>query len=169
MLLYHVAGALLLFRYIFRDPKVDVRFLVLGALLPNLIDKPLGTIFAPDFFGADRLVGHSLLFATLLMVVTLLATRRGRRRRALMAVAIGSFLHLVLDGMWTSTETFLWPLFGTNFEPGMQPFWSAELFTPLAIVQELGAALYLWYLWKRTNLADPNVRQEFRATGRLPA
>lgn len=169
MVFYHIAGALLLFRYIFRDPKVDVRLLVFGALLPNLIDKPLGTIIAPDWFGADRLYGHTLLFPTVLMVSALLVTRRGRRRRALMAASIGVFLHLLLDGMWTSTQTFLWPLFGSAFDPGVRPFWSDQLFSWVTIAQELVGVGYLWYLWRQSNLGDSKVRREFLANGRLLA
>ena len=170
MLLYHVAGAILLFRYVFRDPKVDVRLLALGAVLPNLIDKPLGTVLWPDYFGADRLFGHSLLFPTAIMVVALLVTRRGRRRRGIMAVAIGAMLHLLLDGMWTSTSTFLWPLFGVAFEPGRADYWGnfGAILTPTAIVQELAGLAYLVYLYRSRGLADAGARRAVLATGRLP-
>ncbi len=170
MLLYHVAGAILLFRYIFRDPKVDVRLLAFGAILPNLIDKPLGTLLWPDYFGADRLFGHSLLFPTAIMVVALLATRRGRRRRGIMAVAIGAMLHLLLDGMWTSTSTFLWPLFGAAFEAGRPDYWGSlgAIFTPTAMIQELAGLVYLVYLYRTLGLSDPDTRRAVLATGRLP-
>lgn len=170
MLLYHVAGTLLLFRYIFRDPKVDVRLLVLGAVLPNLIDKPLGTVLWPGYFGADRLFGHSLLFPTVIMVVALLVTRRGRRRRGIMAVAIGAMLHLLLDGMWTSTSTFLWPLFGAAFEAGRPEYWGnlGEIFTPVAILQELVGLAYLVYLYRKAGLSDGPTRRAVAETGRLP-
>ena len=63
MLFWHLGGTLWLFRWIFRDPTVDVRYLSLGAILPDLIDKPIGTVLASAVFGASRLWGHSLLFA----------------------------------------------------------------------------------------------------------
>ena len=170
MLLYHVAGAILLFRYVFRDPKVDVRMLAFGAVLPNLIDKPLGTIMAPDYFAADRLYGHTLVFSTVIMVVALLTTRRGRRRRAIMAVAVGSMLHLVLDGMWTSAQTFFWPLFGLTFEPGRVDYWSdiSAILDMPTILQELAGLAYLFYLYRVLELSDDRYRRELFVSGRLP-
>lgn len=171
MLLYHVAGALLLFRYVFRDPKVDVRMLALGAILPNLVDKPIGTLLWADYFGADRLIGHSLLFPTTIMIGALVVTRRGRRRRAIMAVAIGAMLHLLLDGMWTSATTFFWPFFGWAFEPGLPDYWGhlGEVFTPIALLKEALGLAYLVYLYRTLNLSDRNTRQDMLTTGRLPA
>ncbi len=169
MFFWHIAGAILLFRWIYRDPKVDIRYLALGALLPNLIDKPLGTIIAPGL-GSDRLIGHTLLFGSVIMVVALLATRRGRRRRKLMAVAIGALIHLVLDGMWASGQTFLWPFLGFDFSPGVQPYWGGFLDRELnlaTIVQEVAGLAYLGALWVIAGLNDPEKRQTFIETGRL--
>lgn len=171
MFLWHIGGAILLFRYIYRDPKVDIRFLVLGAVLPNLIDKPLGTIIAPSL-GADRLIGHSLLFGTALMSIALLVTRRGRKRRRWMAVAIGALIHLLLDGMWASGETLLWPFLGLDFTEGVQPYWSGFWRRELGwgtVVQELAGAVYLASLWVIAGLGDREVRRTVLRTGRLPA
>lgn len=171
MLFWHVGGVLLLFRYIFRDPKVDVRWLTFGAVLPNLIDKPLGTIVAPDYFGTDRLIGHTLLFATAIMVAALISTRRGRRRRAWLAVAIGTMLHLVLDGMWTAGATLFWPFLGSTFAPGVADYWSGfvgqQLLEPATVVQEVAGLSYLIYLWRKSGLNDPMVRRRLLADGRL--
>ncbi len=72
MIFWHVGGTIAIFRYVFRDPKVDVRFLALGALLPDLIDKPLGTILLPDAFNSSsQVIGHTLLFSIVLMSVVL--------------------------------------------------------------------------------------------------
>ncbi len=171
MLFWHLGGALLIFRYVYRDPKVDVRFLFLGALLPNLVDKPLGTLVAPQL-GADRLVGHSLLFGTVIMVVALLTTRRGRLRRRWMAVAIGALAHLVLDGMWAQGETFLWPFLGTGFTPGVQPYWTGFVARELGwgtVLQELAGIVYLASVWVIAGLQDQATRRAFWRTGRLGA
>ncbi len=173
MLFWHIGGTVLLFRYVFRDPKVDLRWLVFGALLPNLIDKPLGTLIAPSFFGADRLFGHSLLFSTTIMATALLVTRRGRRRRAWMAVAIGAMIHLLLDAMWTSAETFLWPFLGWEFAPGVPDYWAGflgnQLLVPSALLQEALGLAYLVYLWRKAGLSEPGERSTLLRTGRLAA
>ena len=174
MIFWHVGGTIAIFRYVFRDPKVDMRFLALGALLPDLIDKPLGTTLFPDVFNSSsQVIGHTLLFSMVLMSVVLVATRRGRVRRRWMALAIGSLIHLLLDAMWTVQETFLWPAFGWEFPPGLPEYWSGlleRLFSdPLRIVQEVVGLGYLVYLFRKARLHEPERRSELLHTGRLAA
>ncbi|MDH3260960.1 MAG: metal-dependent hydrolase [Acidimicrobiia bacterium] len=172
MIFWHVGGTIAIFRYVFRDPKVDLRFLAVGALLPDLIDKPLGTILFPAVFNSNsQVVGHTLLFSTMLMSIVLLTTRRGRVRRRWMALAVGGLIHLLLDGMWTVQETFLWPVFGWDFPPGSPEYWSgllARLFSdPWRIVQEAVGLGYLVYLFRKAGLSDPDRRRDLLRTGRV--
>ena len=171
MIFWHVGGTILAFRYVFRDPDVDYRYLMLGSILPNMIDKPLGTLFFVDALGSGRVFAHSLLFSSVLMVGVLTFTRRGARRRKLMAVAIGSLFHLVLDGMWVVRETFLWPAFGWQFPPGPTPFWSElperVLSDPLLLVQEFLGIVYLIYLWRAARLNDPELRADLWSSGAI--
>lgn len=150
---------------------MDVRFLVAGAILPDLVDMPIGTVFAADRFSTGELWFHTLLAPTLLVVGILILTRRGARRRAVMALAVGMFFHLLLDGMWTSTEVFLWPLFGTGFPAGPQPYWDGivdrALSDPWRWVREAVGIAYLIGLWRGSGLSDPAARQELARTGRL--
>ena len=44
MLLWHLASITFLFRWIFRDPIVDVRFLAIGAVVPDVLDLTAATI-----------------------------------------------------------------------------------------------------------------------------
>lgn len=170
MLAWHVGGTLFLFRWIFRDPKVDVRFLVLGALLPDLIDFPLGTVVFSDSVSSGQAWAHSLLAPSLVTVAILLATRRGRRRRAWMALAVGMFFHLLLDGMWAHTEVFLWPFFGP-IPRGDSPYWAGlwerALADPWRWVRELVGLVYLTALWITVGLNDPERRRVLATTGRL--
>ena len=80
MLLWHVGATLWLFRWIFRDPKVDIRFLLLGAILSDLIDMPIGTLVLADRFSTGELWFHSLILPSLYMALVLVLTRRGRRQ-----------------------------------------------------------------------------------------
>lgn len=171
MALWHVAATLFLFRWIFRDPKVDVRFLALGALLPDLVDLPVGTLIAPDEFAAGQLWMHTLLVPSILAVVILLMTRRGRRRRAWMALVVGMFFHLLLDGMWTSSEVFLWPGFGTEFPRQPLPYWvnawERALHDPWRWILELAGGIYLWWVWRTASLGEPARRHALLTTGRI--
>ena len=87
---------------------LDYRLVVLGALLPDIIDKPIGVVF----FGSEgRLIGHTLLFALVLTFVGLyLYGRHGRV--GLLLVALCSMGHLILDEMWLEPETLFWPTYG---------------------------------------------------------
>ncbi len=171
MLFWHLGGTIWLFRYVFRDPKVDLRYLAVGAILPDLLDKPVGTVLFADQIGTGRWVGHTLLFATALIVGVLLATRRGRLRRAWMALAIGCMLHLILDGLWTTPEVLLWPFLGLEFPPGPDAYWSGlfgRLFdSPWTLAGEVVGLLYLGWLWYFADLRDPDKRRALLTTGRI--
>ena len=96
---------------------IDYRILAVGALLPDIIDKPLSLIFQPEVLdGTTRNIGHTLLFSLLLLVVWRLVS--GRRMNFLLPLGIGSALHLLLDGMFTLPSTLLWPFMGWEFVDG---------------------------------------------------
>ena len=114
MLFWHLGATSFLFRWIFRDPLVDLRWLWLGALAPNLVDIPVAAALGfPD--DAYRLWGHTMLFPIVLMGAVLVLTRRGDRRTKLLALTVGVFFHLALDRMWVLPETLLWPVLGRAF------------------------------------------------------
>ncbi len=89
---------------------VDLAFLALGSMLPDIIDKPLG-LLAFGTAEQGRTFGHTLLF---LMVLAALAVYL--KNLMLTSVSIGVLAHLVLDSMWTSPAILFWPLLG-NFPP----------------------------------------------------
>ena len=156
MILWPVGLALGLVWLVFRDPAFDYRLLVVGAVLPDLLDAPVG--------GAR--VAHTLLGAVGVLTVVMLATRGHRRvRRSLLAVPIGMFAHLVADGMWTRTETFWWPFFGRSMTGGLP---ALDHGLAVLVVEELaGLAVVVW-CWQRFKLSDPVVRRRFLRTGHLP-
>jgi hypothetical protein len=171
MLAWHLAGALFLFRWIFRDPNVDVRFLLAGALLPDLVDLTVGTVLAADRYSSGNLWMHSLLVPAVLGVVVLLATRRGGWRRRWLALVIGMLFHVLLDGMWANTAVFLWPLAG-ELPPGPRPYWSDVLgrafSDPWRWAREAVGLTYLVLLWRQTGFGSAAVRASVWRSGRLP-
>lgn len=172
MLFWHVGATIWLFRWIFRDPKVDIRFLLLGAILPDLIDLPIGTVILADRYSTGELWAHSLIVPTVYMVVVVVATRRGRQRRAWMALGVGWLFHLLIDGMWVSQEVFLWPFFGWEIPPGESPYWplawERALSDPWRWVTEVIGLGYLIWLWIALGLSHAERRRLVRETGRLP-
>ncbi len=156
MIFWPAGVALGLVWLVFRDPAFDYRLLVVGALLPDLLDAPLG--------GART--AHTLLGAVVVLTAVMLATRRRRRlRRSLLAVPIGMFAHLIADGMWTRTETFWWPFFGRSLTDRLPALDHGP--AVLAIEEAVGLAVVVW-CWRRFGLSDPAVRRSFLRTGHLP-
>lgn len=95
--------------------RIDYRLILLGSLLPDLIDKPLGIWLLRDTFNNGRIFTHTLLFSVLLLAVAIYFYT-SRRNLSLLYLSFGSIIHLGLDGMWLNSRTFLWPLYGWNFE-----------------------------------------------------
>lgn len=172
MLIWRLGATLWLFRWIFRDPKVDVRLLFLGVVLPDVIDLTLGTVIFADRYSSGELWSHSLLIPALYMTAVLLATRRGRRRRGYMAVGVAWLFHLLLDGMWTDPEIFFWPLFGWEMPAGVAPFWpeawARALGDPWRWVLDLVGLAYLCWLWVAVGLNRGDRRKSLMETGRIP-
>ena len=172
MLFWHVGGTIWIFRYVFKDPAVDLRALGLGAILPDLLDKPLSLIIAPEAFPADRIYGHTLVFALAILTVGLIVTRRGTTgRRAAVALAVGVLVHLLLDGLWTTPELLFWPAFGTEFPPGEAQS-VGELLrlvaaSPILLTLEIVGLAYLVLLARRGRLGDPERRRALIRTGKL--
>lgn len=93
---------------------LDYRILAVGAMLPDIIDKPLGHVFTD--LGNGRLIAHSLVFFLALAGVAMWTTRRGSRSApAIVALAFGTGAHLAFDEMWRMPFSFWWPTFGFMF------------------------------------------------------
>lgn len=138
-----------------RFAPAEKRAFFLGALLPDLIDKPL--FYVPFWLTGRRgeiLSGTHLFAHTALFLLLLVAVARLTRSRALGAAAIGVATHFVLDfvGLSMGLGTLLWPLFGWHFPS--YPFRSlghhlTTILNPITLAGELaGAAILLWDWWR---------------------
>lgn len=96
--------------------SLDARFLLLGAVLPDLIDKPIGLLIIKPSIAAGHALFHTLLFAIILFAIAV--AFRGTARKAIFALAVGVTWHLVLDYTWQDPKLLLWPLLGEQFERG---------------------------------------------------
>ncbi|MCT8338148.1 metal-dependent hydrolase [Methanoculleus sp. Afa-1] len=93
------------------DDRRLIGFAALGAILPDLLDKPVGHLLLAGSLNSGRLFGHGLLFLTLLAVAGIALYRR-RESFALLAVAAGALSHQILDAMWAMPLTWYFPLLG---------------------------------------------------------
>ena len=94
---------------------VDIRILLVGSLLPDIIDKPVGNFIFRDTFSNGRIFLHTLLFLILITAAGFYLYKL-RRQVWLLTLAFGTFMHLLLDEMWFAPNTLFWPIFGFTFE-----------------------------------------------------
>jgi hypothetical protein len=85
---------------------IDPMFLAIGALLPDLIDKPLGRIIFAHTIANGRIIGHTLLFSILIFMIGLYLYDKRTDIRVL-SLATCSFFHLMGFG---NDSFFLAPL-----------------------------------------------------------
>lgn len=118
-----------------------------GALLPDIIDKPIGQILFYDYFSNNRIFAHTLIFLALLGIITIFLYNKGYKWAPILTVA--SAVHLMLDGMWNNAQTLLWPVYGTSFKRMDLSNWASDninslLHNPYTYVPEiLGLAILI--------------------------
>ncbi len=122
--------------------NIDLKVLLLGALLPDLIDKPLGHILLPGNNG--RIIAHTLLFSVLLLAI-------GLAWKSALPLSLGVSMHQLLDSMYLSPESSLWPMLGPF--PSMDfhiSNWLDSLSDPYIIITELiGLAILIAMVARR--------------------
>jgi membrane-bound metal-dependent hydrolase YbcI (DUF457 family) len=108
---------------------------VLGAILPDLVDKPLGLLISGTV-AYGRIYAHTLLFALILLMAGAVLWRWSSRRTGILviAVALGVLSHQVLDAMWLEPAAWCWPLLGPFPPPKMDipilPYLLGDLLQP---------------------------------------
>ena len=154
MLLWYVGMSVFLVATVFRSVGIDYRLIALGAMLPLLVDLPIGY----------RAYGHTLLFAVALLAIVMVATigRPRLLRRRWLCIPIGIFCGLILSGAFANTDLFWWPFLGTSFphDPLLPATW-------VVVVEELVGLVVCWVLVGQYDLYLPGPRQELLRTGRL--
>jgi membrane-bound metal-dependent hydrolase YbcI (DUF457 family) len=153
VLLWYTALSILFVANVFRSSGLDYRLVALGAMVPLLLDLPVG----------HRAVGHTLLLAVALFTAVMVATAGRSRlfRRRLLCIPIGVFVGLVLSGAFTQDHVFLWPFLGGFGAVGLLPPWWVVL------IEELVGLVGWWWIVGQYDLYLPDARREFWRSGRL--
>jgi|WetSurMetagenome_2_1015567.scaffolds.fasta_scaffold01215_20 hypothetical protein len=162
MLLFAHLGLTLAAARPFRSAALG--YVLLGSMLPDIIDKPLGElIFGTPNMG--RTICHTLVFLMLLSTVAY-----HWRNSRLTSLSSGVAAHFILDSVWNSPRTFLWPLLGTfPRAPDLTTLdYLQQLFRGLSdpmvgLPEMLGLAYLIYFAWQRREkiscLALRQVRQ----------
>jgi hypothetical protein len=112
----------------------------IGAVLPDLIDKPVGHILFRDAIGYGRIYAHTLLFCFVIMVLGLVILKY-KKNPVVLALSLGILSHQVLDLMWLEPVNWLYPYIG-SFEGHLpSDYWyslfSGEISNPLEVILAL--------------------------------
>jgi len=125
-------------------------YVLLGSMLPDIIDKPLGElILGTPAMG--RTICHTLLFLMLLS-----ATAYYRQDLRLASLAGGVAAHLMLDFMWNSPRILLWPLLGAfprapdlSTLDYLQQLLRGFSDPMVALPEMLGLAYLIYFAWQQ--------------------
>lgn len=141
---------------------IDYRFILLGTVLPDLIDKPLGIALGLD----TRIWGHTFLLLSVLLLLSFIPAIRPLR-----LLAFGDATHLLLDEIWVEPAVALYPIQGWSFPPTSfhpEDWFDALLHNPVVQVGEIaGAAILLGFAW-RHGLLSRGAFRAFLLRGALP-
>ncbi|ATU08083.1 metal-dependent hydrolase [Methanohalophilus portucalensis] len=94
--------------------KINYGFVAIGALLPDLIDKPLGRFLLADSLASGRIFAHTLIFWILVGLIIVLIWQKWRAD-FLLILPGAAVLHLLEDSMWQTPEVLFWPFMGWGF------------------------------------------------------
>ncbi len=149
--------------------RVDYRFILLGSILPDLIDKPLGYLFSAKHGIGGKSYGHSLLFLLLLFIISVVQQRK-KNRTPIWFLFIGTIAHDIADLMWHFPKIFFAPLY--NWKGPTLPYEAWQVTMRLGILhlrqlvafEILGGSILLYFFIR---LVKNNKITHFIKTGEL--
>lgn len=119
----------------------------LGALLPDIVDKPLGHIILQGTLDNGRLFAHGLLYLGLITVVALIYFR-SKGSYLLLALALGVLLHQLADSMFFDNVGWFWPIFGPYVPEHFPDYFSRSIMIEISSFYEwVFGAFSLIIIW----------------------
>ena len=132
--------------------RMDIRFLLVGSMLPDIIDKPVGIYLFRETFSSGRIFSHTLFFLVVVTIIGLIILRYSGKTWAV-GLSFGTLLHLILDQMWFEPKTLFWPLLGIAFERIEPTYWLSNILEALFskaevyIPEIIGLIAFAWFAW----------------------
>lgn len=128
--------------------RLDDRALIVGSMLPDVVDKPLALFLAPTLVGHSlRNYGHTLVFAVLVLAVAVTLAALTKRQWPL-TLALASAGHLVLDLMWFSHRILFWPITTPDFSPRYIHEWGPRADAIYIASEALGLVIVCWVAFR---------------------
>ena len=133
--------------------NIDYRVVMIGSILPDIIDKPIGAWLFRNTFHNSRIIAHSLVFSITLMILGSYYFYK-RKNNNIILLGVSSFIHQILDSMWMYPGILYWPAYGWKFPTRPEGHWiesslSKLLTDPYVYGPEIiGAAIMAYYMGK---------------------
>jgi inner membrane protein len=89
---------------------IDYRLIMIGSMLPDIIDKPLVLMISDKTVGSARFAAHSLMF-TLILLTAGLFSLIWHRKQGIILIAFSSMAHITEDLIWRNPKVFFWPYY----------------------------------------------------------
>ena len=129
-----------------RKWQVDYRFILLGSMFPDIVDKPLGMLIFAGSIANGRVYTHTLIVNITLVLIGIYLIKR--KKPNFFLFSISSCFHLVLDEMWLTPKTLFWPFLGWGFPRENLSCWWENIFqalftNPWVYVPEIIGALII--------------------------
>jgi len=158
MFLWFFIPSILGIAMIFRSPFLDYRLLALGALLP-LVETTAGF----------QWLLHTLFFGVFVLSSIMFLGKGNRKiQQKLLPLPIGLLTHLVLDGTWTETEIFWWPVTGRDLL-GAEVSRLEFSFMPIGMILEIFGIIIAVWGWRKFELNKQVNLKAFMKKGYLLA
>jgi membrane-bound metal-dependent hydrolase YbcI (DUF457 family) len=132
---------------------MDIRLLIIGSMLPDIIDKPVGQLIFRGTFSNGRIFAHTLFFLLLITAGGYFLYRRCGKSWMLI-LAAGTLAHVALDMMWKIPATLFWPLLGFHFPQYEIYNWVNNILESLMsnpylyVSEAAGLVIFLWFsIW----------------------
>lgn len=113
-----------------------------GAILPDLIDKPLGYMVLGESLNWGRIYAHTLPFALIICAIGIICIIKNRKKILLLCVGIGCISHQITDSL--KFNDWMYPFTTSGHMPTMNPI----LFCVICIV----VILLVYFVWERYSI-----------------
>ena len=129
---------------------LDIRLLLLGSILPDIIDKPIGLLFLRDTLSSGRIYAHTLLFFVLITLAGFLIYMF-QHKTWMLILSVGTLTHLMMDEIWTTRKTLFWPFLGLDFDRIEVTSWISNILEALRnypqvyIPEFIGFIILIWF------------------------
>jgi hypothetical protein len=130
----------------------DYRLVALGALLPDIIDKPLAWFILVDRVEDNHLFAHTMLFGLALGLPGLYFAQRGNP--LLISLACGVITHILCDPVLREPRSLLWPLYGWTFHSTYGKGNGLPINLTLDFVLGSLGLIVLWRQWRAGRIWD---------------